>query len=148
MGNSHAVKRGGGALLVLRQWMMVGKNAGAAEESGEDNVDAGSIGGAGGEKIGRDDTQKKAKLENVPDRAAEDGHGHVFLRKGITFASDGFDQRGFARAIGAEDANVFAGLDEKREAVEGEIATANDGDVAEIEERRRGFHGWRIYLIV
>ena len=56
----------------------------------------------------------------------------------VAFARDGFDQRGFAAAVGAEDADVFAGADLEGDVVEGGAFAAHDGDVVQGEQRGLG----------
>ena len=46
---------GTGMMFGMR--LMIGENAGAAEEAGEDDVEAGGIGGASGEQIRGDDAE-------------------------------------------------------------------------------------------
>jgi hypothetical protein len=97
---------------------MMGKNSGAAEKAGEDNVAASGFSSAGAKQVWRNDAEERAEFENVPAFPAEDSHGGIFAGERIAFASDGFDEGGFPAAIRAEDANVFAGVDAKRDVIE------------------------------
>jgi len=74
-----------------------------------------------------DDAEVFAKLGEVPAGAAEDADfwlGMFGARDGgVEFAGHGADERGFAAAVGAEDGDVFSGLDGEVDVVE-DIAVA------------------------
>ena len=128
--------------------MMIGKDANAAEEAGEDHVETGGIGGASGEQIRGDDAEGGTEFEDIPERLAQDGDGGIFALKRVALAREGLDQGGLAATVGAEDADVFANRDAKGEAVEGDVLTAKNSDVLQVEERgshRREFTlgGWK-----
>lgn len=118
MGNAQAFESAIGESQLLWVRMMMGKNSGTTEKAGDDDVPAGGFGGAGAEQVRRDDAEEGAEFENVPAFPAEDSHGGTFAGERIAFASDGFDEGGFPAAIRAEDANVFAGVDAKRDVIE------------------------------
>jgi len=135
----------------------VGPEGGGGEEAGDDGFKAGGAGkesgfaglcGAEGERF-RDDAEVFAELGEVPAGAAEDhyfwpglgGAGEVGIRKtgcggldGVELAVHGADEGGFAAAVGAEDDEVFAGLDGEVDVMEDDAVTGGDGDVAEVEE--------------
>ena len=118
---------GTGMMFGMR--LMIGENAGAAEEAGEDDVEAGGIGGASGEEIRGDDAESRAEFEDVPEGTAEDGDGGIVALKRVALAREGLDESGFAGTVGAEDADVLADGDAKGEAVKGNVLAAEDGDV-------------------
>ena len=57
VGDAHAGQGVAGTGMMFGMRLMIGENAGTAEEAGEDNVEAGGIGGAGGEEIRGDDSE-------------------------------------------------------------------------------------------
>lgn len=122
---------------LLRCGMMMGKDMGAAEESGKHDVEASGGGGTGSEQILRDDAEVGAQFKNVPAVLAHDGDGRTFASERIAFAGDGLDERGFAATVGAEYADVFAGVDAQSEVVECRQVTANHGDVVQVEQGRK-----------
>jgi hypothetical protein len=79
----------------------------------------------------------RAEIEDIPVFLAQDAQAGFGLEQRIAFARDGFDERGFAAAVGAKDGDVLAGFYGEAEAVEGEPAAAFDGDVFEFEESRQ-----------
>jgi hypothetical protein len=109
--------------------LMIGENTGAAEEAGEDDVEAGGIGGASGEEIRGDDAEGGAEFEDVPEGTAEDGDGRIVPQNRVALAREGLDESGFAGAVGAEDADVLADSDAKGEAVKGNVLAAENSDV-------------------
>lgn len=56
--------------------------------------------------------------------------------KRVALAREGLDESGFAGTVGAEDADVLADSDAQGEAVQGNVLSAEHGDVVELEERR------------
>jgi hypothetical protein len=138
VGNPHAGEGGMGPGAVFGVRVMIGENARAAEEAGKDNIEAGGLGGAGGEEIGGDDAEGRTEFKNIPEGAAENGDGRIFALKGVALAREGLDEGGFAGAVGTKDADVFAHGDAEGKAVKGDVIATEDGDVAELEERGRG----------
>ena len=136
IGNSHAGESGVRAVAMVGERLMIGENPRTAEKAGEDDVEAAGIRCAGSEEVGRDDSQSGAKFEDIPQGAAKNGDGRSFALKGITLASDGLNESGFARTVGAKNADVLADGDAQGEAVKGHVVSAKDSDVAEIEESR------------
>jgi len=57
VGNAHAGQGVVGTGMLFGMRLMIGENAGAAEEAGEDDVEAGGFGGASGEEIRGDDAE-------------------------------------------------------------------------------------------
>ncbi len=97
--------------------VMVGPDADGAEEAGEHQLAAGDVARALRHKIVADDAEVGAEVEDVPVFLAEDAQAGFGLEQWIAFARDGFDERGFAAAVGAEDGDVLAGFDGEAEAV-------------------------------
>lgn len=58
------------------------------------------------------------------------------MDEGVKLAGDGFEQGGFAAAVGAEDGEVFAGVEGEGDVVEDGLVAAGYGDVLEIEDGR------------
>jgi hypothetical protein len=134
MFDAHASQGGFGALVVFGQGMMIGENASATEESREHNIKARRIASASRKEIRRDDAKQRPQFKNIPDRTAEDGHGHIWLIERITFAGYGLDQCGFARAVWTEDADMLPRRNAKGKTIEGKIAATDDGDILKVEE--------------
>jgi hypothetical protein len=135
VGNAHAGQGVVRAGVVFGMGLMIGEDASAAEETGEDDIEAGGIGGASRKEIGGDDAEGGAQFEDIPERAAKDGDGGIFALKRVALAGEGLDEGGFAGAVGAEDTDMLADSDTNREAVESDVLAANDGYVVQIEER-------------
>ena len=146
---------GAGAHLVCD--VEVGPEAGGGEESCDDGFKAGGAGehagfaavvGLEGERFG-DDAEVFAELGKVPAGAAEDEDFRAGLvgvgvvsggwLDGVELTVHGADEGGFAAAIGAEDGEVFAGVDGEVDVVEDYGVSGGDGDVAEVE--KGGFGG-------
>src|ERR1700734_264396 len=146
MRDSQPLKRGIRAGQMVRVRMMVRKDARTAEKSGKHHVATGGVRGARSQQIRRNDSQQRTQLEYIPAFAPENRNRGSFACHGITLARNGLNQRGFAASIGSEDANVFAGTDAKRNAIERRPSgglSAHDGDVVEGQEwRRRGHFGF------
>lgn len=136
MGDAHAGQGVVRAGVMFGMRLVIGENAGAAEEAGKDDVETGGIGGASREEIGGDDAEGRAEFEDIPERAAQDGDRGIFALKRVALAREGLDEGGFAGAVGAEDADMFADSDAKRQAVEGDVLAAKDSDVLQVEQRR------------
>ena len=85
-----------------------------------------------------DDAEVFAKLGEVPAGAAEDAdfwHGMTGAGNGgVEFAGHGADEGGFAAAVGAEDGDVFAGLDGEVDVVEDNAVAEGYVDVAHVQE--------------
>ena len=91
--------------------MVMRKNARAAEKTGEHHVAARGVAGTRGQQVRRDDSQKRAQLENIPALTPQDGNGRVIPRERVTLSRDGFDERRFTASVGPEDADVLAAGD-------------------------------------
>src|SRR5580692_4604598 len=72
MGNPNSRKSAFGATKVFARRMLIRKNAGAAEEAGDDHIATGRRGGAGSEEVRGNDTQQVTQLEDVPAVPPED----------------------------------------------------------------------------
>ena len=97
--------------------VMVRPDSDGAEEAGEHQLAAGDVPRALRHEIVADDAEMGAEVEDVPVFLAQDAQAGFGLKQRITFARDGFDERGFTAAIGAEDGDVFAGFYGEAEAV-------------------------------
>jgi hypothetical protein len=126
----HGLSGGG---LHFGQDVMIGPDADGAEEAREDEFAAFDVAGALGHEVVADEAEVVAEVEDVPIAGAEDLERCFGAEERVAFAGDGFDERGFAAAVGAEDGDVFAGFDGEVEAVKGEAAAAFDEDVLEFE---------------
>jgi hypothetical protein len=83
-----------------------------------------------------------AELGQVPAGAAEDADlwfRQVGISRRVEFAVHGADQGGFAAAVGAEDGDVFAGLDGQVDVVEDDAVAQGYVDVAHLEKWVRGW---------
>ena len=89
--------------------VVVGPDANAGEKAGENDFEAGNLAGALGHEVVRNDAEMAAEVDHVPDAFAENGDTGAGLGERVAFASDGFDQCGFAAAVRAKDRHVFAG---------------------------------------
>ena len=132
----HEVKSLVGAIAHLGRDVQVGPEGGGGEESGDDGIEAGGDGGALAGELRGDDAEMGAKLRDVPAFASEQAELGGGGDDGVALAGDGFDERGFAAAVGAEDGEVFAAGDAKREVVEDNVVAAGDRDIAHEEEVR------------
>ncbi len=74
-----------------------------------------------------------AQIENIPTARAHDFERRFWPQQWVAFASNRFDQCGFAAAIGAENGDVFPRIDTEVQAVERETSAAFDVDVFEFE---------------
>src|ERR1700722_15533659 len=138
MRNAESLECGVAACEEFEIRFVMREDSRAAEESREDDVAAGSVGGAGGEQIGRYDAEQGTKLEDVPALFAEDRDGGTFGGKRVAFARDGLDERGLSATVWAEDADVFDRADFQGDVVEGGAVAAHNGDVIESEKRGVG----------
>jgi len=127
--------------------MMVRKDARAAEESRQDHIAPGGVRGAGSQQVGRNDSEQRAQLENIPSLAPQDGNRRPFPRKRIAFARDGLDQRGLAASVGSKNAHVLSGCDLQGHIVESRTLLprpAQDGHVFQGEQWRRRTSHFRL----
>jgi len=93
-----------------------------------------------------DDAEVLPELGEVPAAAAEDadfGEGMVRAGDGgVELAGHCADEGGFAATVGAEDSDVFAGLDGEVDVVEDVAVAEGYVDVSHLQERvLRGFGG-------
>src|SRR5580704_18788451 len=121
--------------------MLMRKDAGAAEEAGDDYVAAGRRGGAGSEEVRGNDTQQVTQLKDVPTAPAEDFRRRPGRRQGVALASYRFDKSGLTAAIGPQDADLLPAINLQREIVQrshrllGTVRRpAKDRNVAKVEE--------------
>ena len=90
-------------------------------------------------EVGLDHAESFLELGEIPARAAEDLDGGAGKGEGVELAGDGLEQGGFAAAVGTEDGNVFAGLDEEVDVAEDRGLAAGYVDVLEVKDG--GWHG-------
>ena len=89
-------------------------------------------------KIVGDDAKVAAKLGEIPAVAAKDAQLGFGANERVEFAGEGADECGFAAAVGAEDDDVFAGLNGQGEIVQHDAIAECDVDVAHFQ---KGFVG-------
>jgi hypothetical protein len=134
MGGLHELEGLVGALAHFRRYVQVGPEGRGGEESCDDGVKASGDGSAFPGQLSGDDAEVGAELRDVPALTSEQAQLCGGRHDGVALAGDGFDQRRFAAAVGAEDGDVFAAGDAQREVVEDDIVAAGDADVAHEEE--------------
>src|SRR5215467_4847523 len=113
------------SLNVIGLGMMVRKNPGTAEKSGEHDIASSRVGGTGCQQIRRHDAQLRPQFENVPALAPQDSHPRIVTRQWIAFPGNRFDQRGLPAPIRSEDAYVFARFDAQRYVAQSRPFTAH-----------------------
>ena len=123
-----------GPLTHFRRDVQVGPESRGGEESGNNGIEAAGDGGALTGEFGGDDAEVGAELRDVPALAAKEAQLGGGRDDGVALAGDGFDQRRFAAAVGAEDGDVFAVGDAEGDVVEDDVVAARDADVAHDEE--------------
>ena len=165
VGGVDAFESFGGAEAHLFGDDEVGPERGGGEEAGDDGVEAGGASGGAAGGVGRarggveagvgvgDDSEVVAEFGQVPAAAAEDAHfgaGRAVVgNDGVELAVHGADEGGFAAAVGAEDGDVFAGLDGEVDVVEDNAVAEGYVDVAHVQEVLRTldrFAGFRAGL--
>src|SRR5258708_40060556 len=91
-----------------------------------------------------------AELGEIPAAAAEDSDFRAgkagFGDERVEFAVHGLDEGGFAAAVGAEDGDVFAGVDGEVDVVEDDVVAAGYVDVGQMQERWHSSLGYRTRL--
>jgi len=130
----HEVESLVGALAHLRGDVEIGPEGRGGEEAGDNGVKAGGDGGALAREFGGDDAEVGTELGDVPARAAEETEIGRGGDDGVALAGEGFDEGGFAAAIGTEDGKVFTVGDAEGDGVEDDVVAAGDTDVAHEEE--------------
>src|SRR5579859_760209 len=113
---------------------MIGKDANAAEEAGQNHLAAESIASAGKHPVVRYDTQPGSQSEDVPSVFSQNGHGGFRPRHGIAFACDGFNERGFATAVGPENGNVLVGADAQAEVIKRGLLSAHYSEIMKVQQ--------------
>lgn len=112
----------------------IGPEGGGGEEAGDNGVESGGDGGALAGQLGGDDAEMAAELRDIPAFAAEQEELRLGRGDGVALAGDGFDEGGFAAAVGPEDGDVFAGGDAEGDVVKDDVVAAGDADVLHEEE--------------
>lgn len=130
----HQVQRLVGAVAHLRRDVEIRPEGGGGEKAGDNGVEAGGDGGAFARELGGDDAEMGAELRDVPAGSAKETQLGGGRDDRVALAGDGFDERRFAAAIGAEDGDVLAAGDAQGDVVEDDIVAAGDVDVAHEEE--------------
>jgi hypothetical protein len=77
MSDAHAGESAVRARAMMGMRLMIGENARAAKEAGKDHVEAGRVGGTGGQQIRGYDPEAGAKFRNIPQGAAQNGDGGI-----------------------------------------------------------------------
>jgi len=134
VGGLHEVEGLVGAVAHLRRDVEVGPEGGRGEEACGDRVKAAGDRGALTGKFGGDDAEVSTELRDVPALAAKKEQFRGGGDDGVALAGDGFDEGGFATAVGAEDGEVLAAGDAQGDGVEDDVVAAGDADVAHKEE--------------
>ena len=119
----------------FRRHLVVGPNAHAAEKAREDDFVSRVIARTHLHPVVGDDAQVMAQIEQMPAVAPQNAQRPgIALHARVQFARDDFDQRGFARAVGAENDGMLALRDGECDTVEHHAPAALYGDVLEIDE--------------
>src|SRR5208283_2729374 len=114
--------------------VMIRPDADAAEEARKHQLASRDVARARSHQIVADHANVRAEVKDVPAVLAEDAKGSGGIEQWVTFAGDGFDQRGFAATVRAEDSDVLAGFDREAEAVQGQPLAALYRDVGEFQQ--------------
>ena len=115
----------------------VGPEGGAREEAGEDGVKAGGREGLAAGQLGGDDAEALFELGEIPAGSAEEADAGVRLNQGVELAGEGFEEGGFAAAVGAQDGEVFAGVEDEVDVVQDGRGATGYVDVGEIDDGLR-----------
>jgi hypothetical protein len=130
----HEVEGLAGAGSHFGRDVEVGPEGGGGEESGNNGVEAAGDGRALAGEFRGDDAEVGAELRDIPALAAEEAELRGGGDDGIALAGDGFDECGFAAAVGTEDGDVFAVGDAEGDVMEDDVVAAGDGDIVREEE--------------
>ena len=123
-----------GAVPHVGRDVEVGPQGGGGEESGNDGVEAARDRCTFARQLSGDDAEVCTELRNIPALAAKEAQRSGGRDDGIALAGDGFDEGGFAAAVGAEDSDVLAVGDAERDTMQDDVIAASNGDVAHEEE--------------
>src|SRR5690349_176802 len=142
MRDAEPLHGGSGAGQPFRLRLMMRKDARAAEIAGKHHVAAGGLRRALRQQVRRNDAEQIAQLGDVPQFAPQDLDGRAFAGQRIAFAGDRLDQRGFAAAVRAQDADVLTGSDRERNVVQRGAFSAHHRDVLQFKQwSGHGFDG-------
>src|SRR5882762_5310032 len=136
MWDSKPLENGVGAHPVLWLDSLVIEDACTAEETGENDFAAARVARAVGHQIVRYDAEHGAQLEDVPSVAPQNRHRGFFPDDRIALARNGFDERGLAAAVRAQDRDVFARFDAQAEVIECDVVASNDAHVFQVYQGR------------
>src|SRR6267378_1350510 len=136
MWDSKPLEHGVGAHPVLWLDSLVIEDACTAEETGENDFAAARLARAVGHQIVRYDAEHGAQLEDVPSVAPQNRHRGFFPDDRIALARNGFDERGLAAAVRAQDRDVFARFNAQAEVIECDVVASNDAHVFQVHQSR------------
>ena len=90
-------------------------------------------------EVAGDDADVRPEVKSVPPVLSPEPERDVFSPTGgVVLAGDRPDERRFPGPVRAEDGDVLSFADRERYGVEEFPATAGDGDVLKLDERRGG----------
>lgn len=133
----HEVEGFAGAVAHLRCDVQIGPQRRRGEEARDDGIETGGDRGALAGEFRGDHAEMGAQLRNIPALAPEEEQLRFRRDDWIALAGDGFDEGGFAAAIGAENGHMFTVGDAQRDVVEDDVVAACDADVPH--EQEAGF---------
>src|SRR5467141_284951 len=136
MWDSKPLEHGVGAHPVLWLDSLVIEDACTAEETGDNDFAAARVARAVGHQIVRYDAENGAQFEDVPSVAPQNRHRGFFPDDRIALARYGFDERGLAAAVRAQDRDVFARFAAQAEVIECDVVASNDADVFQVHQSR------------
>src|SRR5882762_9871716 len=136
MSDSKPLEHGVGAHPVRGLDRLVIEDAGAAEETGENDFAAARLARAVGHQVVRYDAEDGAQLEDVPSVEPQNRHRGFFPDDRIALARYGFDQCGLAAAVRAQDRDVFARFDAQAEVIKCDVVASNDAHVFQVYQGR------------
>ena len=135
MSRFELLEDGRGALTHRRGHVQLGPDRRAREEAGNHGIASLGVQRPFAGKIGGDDAQPLAQLENLPAFPAENAHARARLRQGIAFTGHGFDQRGLAAAVGAQQSDVLSGGDAQGDIMKHNLKASRYRDIFQFQKR-------------
>ena len=120
----------------------VGPEGRAGEEAGENGVTSGGGEGLFAGEFGGDYAETLFEFGEIPALTTEDADLGFWQGDGVALAGDGLDEGGLTAAVGAEDGDVLAGVDEEVDVVEDDVVAASYIDVGQM---KKGCHEFRAY---
>src|ERR1035437_9551099 len=132
IGHSEPRQHGVGPFSMGRRNGLMVKDAGAAEEPGENHFTAARLTRTVQHEIVRDDPEHGAQLEDIPALASQDGYGRTFPNDGVAVACDGLNQSRFTAAIRSQNRDMLARFNAEAEIIEGDVVASNDTHVLQV----------------